>query len=937
MRIIVTSLLFLALSGPLFAQSYSIRGRAVSEGDNAPLRSANVVLFQLPDSSSRGTVTDANGRFEITSVKPGDYLLRVSYIGYATVSREITVRREDVTLGRIALKEDDIRLGEVEVTGKAPAAVLKEDTLEYDARAYKISRDASAEQLVEKMPGITVESGTVKSQGEEVKKVMVDNREFFGDDARAVLRNIPAEVIEKIQVYDRQSDQARFTGFSDGNDTKTINIITREMMRNAKFGKLYGGAGENSLYRAGGIMNFFNGDQRISLLGMTNNVNEQNFSMDDVLGVMGGSSRFGGMRSMMSRTGFNPGAMRFPGGFGGGMSDFMVSARNGIATTHAFGINYSDKWGETFDATASYFFNYSNNDASNALLREYVLSGLNGQLYDELELSESNNMNHRLSMRVEWKIDSLNSLLYTPRLSMQQNDGNTFTTAASQLAGMSLNNGQSAFTSDLTGMNLRNELLYRRSFETRGRTFSIRLTNDLSNNEGDNALVTRYETFGQGAGVDSVDQRGILDKKGLTLGADMQYTEPLSERSQLLLKYENSWSDDNSDKKTYNLDVLTGFYDILDPLVSNEFASNYFTQSFGTGYRFENDDAQINLDASWQTARLNSEQQYPFTGSLDRTFNTIMPRAMLRWKISKTSEWRMFYRTRTSPPSVDQLQDVLDNSNPLQLSIGNPALDQSYSHFLGTRYSTTDAESGGYFFTFLSGSTTSDYVSNSSFIARTDTTLYGISLPRGAQLTRPVNLDGNYSFRTFMTYGRPVSWLQSNVNLNLMASYSRTPSMINEQMNYAYQPSVAVGLVVASNISEDFDFTISTQTNLNWVENSLRTDVRDRYINQNTRFRLNWTFLGGFVFNSELSHNSYSGLSEGYNDQVILWNLSLGRKFLADDQAELKLTVFDVLKQNQNIIRNVTETYIEDTRSNVLQRYALLTFSYTIRSFGPRR
>ncbi len=937
MRLFITPLLFLALSTTLIAQSYSVRGRVVSEGENAGLRNANVILIQLPDSTSKGSVTDANGRFEIESVRPGSYLLRVSYIGYSTVSRDITVRREDVAVGRIALKEDDIRLGEVEVTGKAPAAVIKDDTLEFDARAYKINKDASAEQLVEKMPGITVESGTVKSQGEEVKKVMIDNREFFGDDARAVLRNIPAEVIEKIQVYDRQSEQSRFTGFSDGNESKTINIITREMMRNAKFGKLYGGFGENTLYRAGGIMNFFNGDQRISVLGMTNNVNEQNFSMDDLLGVMGGSSRGGGaMRMMMMSRGGAGGGMRPPGGFGGGLSDFMVSASNGIATTHALGINYMDKWGETVEASGSYFFNYSNSDANNAVLREYILSGQDGQLYDELERAESTNMNHRMNMRIEWKIDSLNSLLYTPRLSVQQNDGSTATTAATQFAGTALNNGLSSFTSDLSGMSLRNELLYRRSFETKGRTFSLRLNTETSNNNGDNSLLSRYETFGMGASIDSLDQRGTLDKNGLTLGADAQYTEPIGKEVQVLVRYENSWSDNTSDKKTRDFNALSGLYDILDPLVSNEFASNYFTQQVGTGVRYETEELRFNVDAAWQTASLVSDQKYPYTSSLDRTFTTIMPRAMMQWKISKSSEWRLFYRSRTSSPSVDQLQDVVDNSNPLQLSIGNPALDQSYTHFLGTRYSTTDPESGGYLFTFFSASATNDYVGNSSFNAQTDTTLYGISLLRGAQLTRPVNLEGNYSVRSFITYGRPVSWLKSNVNMNLMASYSRTPSLINEQANYAYQPTLGLGLVVSSNISEDFDFTLSTQTNLNWVENSLRANTSQRYINQNTRFRLNWIFLDGVVFASDLSHNSYSGLSEGYNDESLLWNLSLGWKFLADDQAEIKLTVFDVMKQNQSIIRNVTETYIEDSRSDVLQRYALLTFSYTIRSFGPR-
>lgn len=934
MRIIHVFLLTLLFTTSAIAQGHTIRGRVVASKEGAALRSANVVLVQLPDSVSKGTVTDANGRFALENVRSGSYLLRVSYIGYATVVRELRVGAEDVMVGRIALDEDEIALGEVEVTGKAPMAVAKEDTVEFNTQAFKVNRDATAEDLVTKLPGVTKEDGTLRAQGEDVKKVLVDNKEFFGDDARAVLRNIPAEVIDKIQIYDRQSDQARFTGFSDGNESKTINLMTSGMLRNAVFGKLYGGAGENELYRAGGMLNFFDGDRRISILAMTNNVNEQNFSMDDLLGVMGNSSRGAGFRMMMSR-GFNPGGGGFrPPGMSGGIGDFMVNANNGIATTHALGINYSDKWGTGVDVSGSYFFNYSLADANSIVQREYILAGQNGQLYDELARSESDNMNHRLSMRVDWTIDSLNSILYTPRVSMQMNDGSSATDAQSRLASSMLNNGFSNFTSDLSGYNIRNEILYRRSFATRGRTFSLRATMENSANSGDNSLLSRYESFGMNPQVDSVDQRGNLDKKGLSLGSELQYTEPLGESTMLQLRYETSWSDNSSDKKTFNYDVLSMMYDDLDPMVSSEFTSNYLTHMAGAGYRYDDEDAQVTLDAGWQVATLNSESVYPYASTIDRSFGTFMPRAMFRWKFSKLTDWRAFYRSRTNSPSIDQLQDVLNNTNPLQLSIGNPGLDQSYAHFIGTRFSTTFPESGSYMFAFASASMTDDYIANGSWIARTDTTLFGVPMARGTQLTRPVNLSGNYSLRSFLTYGRPVSWLKSNINLNLMGSYSRTPSLINDEKNYAYQPAVGVGVVLASNISQDFDFTLSSQTNLNWVENSLISDRNDRYINQVYRVRLNWTIWGGFVLTSDFAHTSYSGLSEGYNDASSLWNLGLAWKFLEDNQAELRFTLFDVLNENQNIVRNVTETYIEDTRSNVLQRYGLLTFSYTIRSFG---
>ena len=920
------------------AQGVSISGRIVSAGDGSPLHNANVLLIESPDTQPRGTVSNSEGRFTMENVRSGDYELRITYIGYKPVTRTIKVGTEALRLGRITMEEGDIRLGEVEVTGQAPAVVAREDTVEFHSQAYKVSRDATAEDLVSKMPGITVDGGTVRAQGEDVRRVLVDNREFFGEDPRAVLRNIPAEIIDRIQVFDQQSDQAQFTGFRDGNESKTINIVTRAMMRNATFGKLYGGFGESSHYRGGGNINFFDGDRRISVLALTNNVNEQNFSTDDLLGVLGSSSRSGGMRSIMSRSGFTPGAIRpmGAGAFrgGGGISDFMVDTRNGIATTHALGINYSDLWGANIEATGSYFFNFSSTETDNTLLREFIVAGATGQMYDEIERSDSDNMNHRLNMRVDWKIDSLNSLLIRPRLSLQQNDGNRLTYASTMLGDSPLNLGNSSFTSDLTGMNFQNSLLFRRAFATKGRTFSVELQTGLTRNEGENTLLSRYETFGQASRVDSLDQQGELLKRGLSLSTEAVYTEPLGERSMLQIRHSASYSEDDSDKKTYNFSPLSGFYDDLDPFVSNEFMSDYLTQSAGAGYRFDNDAAHISIDAAWQWATLSSERLYPRTGSLDRSFATFMPRAMLRWKISPATDLRLFYRSRTSPPSVDQLQDAVDNSNPLQLSMGNPELDQNYSHFMVMRYSTAHPATGGYFFSFIGATITTDHIGNSLVLAATDTVVMGVPLSRGMQLARPVNLDGNYSLRSFITYGRPVSWIKSNVNFNLFGSYSRTPSLINDELNYSYAPSLGLGVVVASNISENIDFTISSQTNINWIENSLQADFDQRYINQMTRLRLNWTIWKGIVFNSDLLHNSYTGLSEGYNDEILLWNLGIAKKFLADEQAELRLTLYDALNRNKSIIRNVTDTYIEDARSIVLQRYALLTFTYTIRAFG---
>ncbi len=939
MKHIITLFLFLSVCAPAIAQQPQVvQGRIVGD-DGTPLAGANVLLLRLPDSTTAGgAVTGPDGSFRFNTVRRGRYTLRATFIGYRAEHRDLRVQNTAVSLGSVTLHERSIPMEEVEVEGTAPIAVLKEDTTEFIASAFKVNPDASAEDLVRKMPGITVKDGEVEAQGEKVQRVLVDNRPFFGDDARAVLRNIPAEIISRIQVFDQQSEQAQFTGFRDGNEVKAMNIITRDAIRNAQFGKVYGGYGEDEHYRAGTVLNAFSGDTRWSLLGMTNNVNEQNFASEDLLGVML-SSRFGGGGMRGRGRGMRGG--RPPGGGGGmpnfGMGDvrdFMVNTTNGIATTHAVGLNYVDTWAETIEVSGSYFFNLSDADAASGLKREYILPEIQGQFYNETTGANTENLNHRLNLRLDYRVDSLNSILWRPRLSVQQHNGTELTSASTALQSALINSSSSDFSSDLAGLSFENELLWRRRFAKQGRTISLEIETDYNRNAGDNRLYSDYLSFGRDAASDTVSQRAELEKRGWELGSSLMYTEPVGGSGQLMLRHRASYSNDNSDRKTWNLPMLTGMSEELDPLLSNEFTTGYLTQNASIGYRHHDDRFDAMLGAGYQWAALENEQVYPSAASLDRSFDDVMPFAMMRFKFAQGRDMRLFYRTRTSPPSVDDLQEVLDNTNPLQLSIGNEELQPDYTHFLGMRYSATNPAAGSYFFLFAMASYTFNDVGNSTVFASADTSVFGgIPLLRGAQITRPVNLDGAYALRSYMTYGLPVSFLKSNLNLNLSATYSRTPSEINGLRNEASTPAAGAGVTLTSNISQNLDFTVSTQSNLTWIRNSLQERTDTDYFTQSSRLRLNWIFGGGFVFSTDMAHEHYSGLAEGYNDNVLLWNLSVAYKFLPRDLAEIRLTLYDVLEQNDSIVRNVTETYIEDSRTALLQRFALLTFTWNIRNF----
>ncbi|MDT8323370.1 MAG: outer membrane beta-barrel protein [Bacteroidota bacterium] len=927
-------LLLLLFASVASAQSLSVQGTVVQSGSGKPLLNANVILLDLPDSSAvRGAVTGRDGGFMLDRIRPGSYLLKITYIGYDKVILPVVLDRRPLDFGEIPMRETSIPLGEVEVTGRAPLATLKGDTSEFHAQAYKLNPDATAEDLVRKMPGIVVKDGTVEAQGEEVKEVLVDKKPFFGDDPRAVLRNVPAEMIDRIQVFDKQSEQSQFSGFSDGNETKTINIVTRSAMRNAQFGKVYGGYGENEYYRSGFSLNLFNDQQRWTLLGMSNNVNEQNFASEDLLGVMSSSGRgFRGMGGRGGPPGGGGGGMR-PPGMGGDVNDFLVNTQSGIARTHAFGVNYIDNWGGAVDVAGSYFFNYSDNEAGTALFRDYVLPEAAGQFYSENENAGTTNMNHRLNMRLDWSIDSVNSILLRPRLSLQQNEGQRFTTAGTTVNGAALNSSATDFASDLTGLQFSNQLLYRRRFQTPGRSFSWEIENEYTRNSGDNSLYSDFTTFGQSAVADTLDQRAELLRDGWSVESSLRYTEPVSRVTQLMLRHDASYSENTSDRQTWDRGLLFGD-EQFNSTLSNVFANQYLTQSASAGVNYEEGPLDLIASVGYQWATLQNDQRFPQQGRLDRSFGNLVPFARLRWKISRSKNLNVFYRSRTSPPSVEQLQDVLDNSNPLLLQMGNPNLDQSAMHFAGLRYSSTDVENSSYFFAFAAASTTQDYIGTHSIFAARDSTVFGIPLAAGTQLSRPENLDGQYSLRGFMTYGRPVNILKSNLNMNFTASATNTPGRINGTENNSLSQSTGIGAVLSSNISPDFDFTLSTDASYTWVDNSIGSAFSSEYYSQSTRLRFNWIMWADFVFNTDLAHQHYSGLSDDFDEDYLLWNVSLGKKMLPDDRGEIRLTVYDVLGQNSSIQRSVTDAYIEDTRSNVIQRYVLLSFTWNLRHFA---
>jgi hypothetical protein len=881
--------------------------------------------------------TDEKGLFTFTSLAKGTYNLYVSYVGFiAQPIAQIVVNDSLVNLGKIQLVRKQTNEAAV-VTG-TPTVQQKADTIVYNASQFKTNPDATVEDLVKKMPGITIENGVVKAQGEEVKKVTIDGKDFFGDDATAALRNLPADIVDKIQVFDRMSDQAAFTGFDDGNSQKALNIVTKAGLKNGQFGRVFGGYGTQDRYQLGGNVSFFKGNRRISLIGQANNINQQNFSTQDILGVFsnsmgGGRGGFGGGGMVGSRSGMGGGR----GGFGGG-GTFFVGQQNGINGTNSFGINLNDSWSKKTTISASYFFNNTNTNQNQITREQTFLSDDSSLFLNESSLSKATNFNNRINARLEYKIDSFNSIIISPNASFQNNENQSSLTSNSNYSsGFKVNEQNNNSNRKNFGYNLGSNILWRHAFKAkRGRTISIGVNTTWNNRDGETTTVNNninYRLFG--IKKDSVNQFVDLDSRNYSVGASINYTEPISNNGQLQISYAPNISNNNNNQEAYKFDYGAKQYSVFDQNLSNKFDNKYITNNGSITYRKGNRESGYSIGVAAQSSSLNSDQTYPLTLQVRRNFFNLLPEARWEKKVSKRSSLRFNYRSNTNAPSISQLQNVFNNSNPLAISTGNPDLKQSFSQNLSARYTFTNTGKSQSLFLNVFAQRTDNYISNATYIFNKDSVLNpSIILYRGSQLSKPVNVNGFYSLRSFATFGQMLKGLKANLNANAAFSFNNIPGIVNSATNKSQAYSYSLGATLSSNVSQYIDYTLSYNANLNNVVNTLQPQLNSKYYTYTTNAQVNLLSKNGWFFQTDVTNQSYKGLSDGFNQHFLLWNMGVGKKFLKEQKGELKLSVFDLLKQNQSIQRNITERGISDVQNVVLTQYFIMTFTYKLKNFG---
>lgn len=888
------------------ATTGTISGKLIDTSSHQILSAATVSLLNREDSSLLTyTISDNKGQFKLDKVAQGSYLLQVAFQGYNVWQRPVTVSADktSIDLGNLYLKPLENTLESV-VVKSSPPIVVKKDTVEFNADNFKTKPNAVAEDLLKKLPGVTVDkSGTITAQGETVSRILVDGKRFFSDDPKLATKNLPPDVIDKIQVFDDLSDQSKFSGFDDGNRVKTINITTKKDKRKGYFGKAVLGQGtelgeETSDGRYDDNFNIhrFNGNQQISVLGQANNVNKQNFT-PQALGQGGGGGRGGG---------------------GGGQTS------SGITTTLAAGINYKDSWsakGNT-DAYGSYFYN---NLKVNTQQQSHTLNNLTSDtstVADANQQSLSNSQNHRINFNIESKLDTSNSLVFRPGISFTHSapsgSSSTTTTTADGKELVTSTSNSTRSTNNGFAVNGAN-LQLRHKFKKQYRTVSLDLnfSANVNNGDGYNYAINNFHKAGL---IDTINQHYFDTAHSYTFSPTLSFTEPIAKNQILELRYNYSYLHSTSVNSTYQYDNAKGGYYSFDSLFSNAFKNTTSSNRVTLTYRLQNAKYNFNIGSGVQFSDLTSINSTKNV-TVSNKFVNFTPTANFTYNFSKSKNLRIFYNGSTGQPSVTQLQPILTTTDSVNFQIGNPNLRPQFTHSLRLLYHSFDIATQRVFFVTVNASTIVNDIQSS------------ITQNLNQKITTYVNLGGTYNINGYMNYGFPLKKPKSNLNFSTTVNYSQSQSLVNQQSNYSRNTTLGETIRWTTNLDNYFDMNFSSTTNYYIARNTIQRNNAN-YFAQTLSAEITYFSKNGWIVASDFDYTYNGNHAAGYNASVPLWNPSIAKQFLKNKAGELRLSVFDLLNQNTSVNRTVTTNYVQDTRTNVLKRYIMLTFTYNLRNFA---
>lgn len=920
LRPLVLSLVFAAGA----AAQVQVSG-VVQDTSGTPLPGATVVLLNPADSVLVSfAATRADGVFQLRRVRSGDYLLRATFVGYQTTTQEVTVAQDDLDVGAITMEGSSDELGELIVRSDRVPIVLKQDTLEYDAAAFGAPQGAVVEDLLRRLPGVEVEEdGSITAQGERVRNVLVDGKEFFSDDPTVATRNLPADAVDRVQVYDKESETAEFTGVADGNEERTINLELKEDRRTGMFGNISGGLGgvpgtatdgpaspDALLFDSRASINRFSPTTQLSFIANLNNVNRESFSVGDYFQFMGPTRMAGG------------GVVFRIGGDGIPVGDDLG---DGFATTLSGGLNFNRDFGSRTKLRSSYFLHRLDKDRVHEIRREQFFgAGLASRL-DEDGTAEDRRMLHRLNVSLEREFAEGHDLTFRSGLRYADSDQVAMTNRATLGLEGELENTSAATTSQL-GADAGGDatLTYRRRFASR-RSFVAEAKADLGlrDLDGDLDATTRLYDRGDLLSTEEIAQLEALTGDQRTLSGSLLFTQPFGTTDALQVRAEVRQTGEDQNRDVF--DTLGGGRSRIDSL-STSFDRIYRYAVGGLTYRRNKEPFNLSAGLQLQLTDLAGTLSN-VDGDIGNQYLRVLPSATIGYAISDSRNVELNYSTATREPSLRELQPVADTRDPLNTYIGNPDLLPAYTHSVNARYLSFDAFTSTNLFAFVNASYSPTAISTERTV---DAQL--------RQSTRPYNSSGTWSLSGTANLGTLVKSLRSRINVSVSPYFSRGIEVVNGQENLSSLFRTSLDLRIQNRDNEKVDARLGTRLSYNTNAYSLNPELDRDYLNRTFYADLGWTPTEEWELRTEFDLNLYADAVIGGGSEVRsvpLWEASLSRTLMSG-KTRVELVAKDLLDRNLGVDYSSTASYVQESRVNSLGRYVLLRLVYNLGSQGGR-
>jgi hypothetical protein len=900
-------------SNNLLAQT-NIKG-IVTDTASKPLEGATVMLMTQKDSSLVNFSRSAtNGSFEFKGIAKDAYFLKITYVGLQNYDKLLPnqLSAGEFDLGKISLQAINKELDGVTVKGDKIPVEVKLDTIVYNADAFKTKPNANVEDLLKRLPGVQVDAqGNIKAQGEEVKRVMVNGKDFFGGrDPKMATRNLPKEAVEKVQMIDRKTDQAIFSGVDDGNREKTLNIELKDKYKEGVFGNLMAGAGTESRFDSKLNLNQFKKTTQLSVIGQGNNTNEQGFSIQEYLQFSGELSRMmgGGRNVRIELDGNN---LPMPINFGQRNAGFMKS--------WAGGVHFNKEFSKKTELNGSYFYNSLNTIAQRDIVRQNFLE--NQAVVNQRQSSDGRNQNesHRFNTMLDHKIDSLNTIRWSNTFTKSQtsvfsdNINENFTQDRKQNDGKRINSTLGDNT------NLNGSVLWRHRFSKKGRNMTANLTYGYQSNDQNGTLeATNNFYYKTRRGTDStatekINQRNFQNTQRFNYGLNLTHTEPVGKRKYIDFLYNFNQNNINSDRQVF--DVVPS--ERPNPNLSVKFENQFVYHRGGSSFRYNSKKANWSVGIEVQSSNLDAKV-LSNSQSISRSFVNVLPHARLQYDMGGGKTIRLNYQTSVQEPSINDLLPVAINNDPLNQTVGNANLRPEYAHRGTLSYNVFNMVTMTSLFSNIRVNYTTDKFSQSQNISS--------DLRR---VTQTINTPNDLSIDANVSGGFKIKPIKTQINLGTGFTYQNGINVVNNKENTTIRNVYELSASADYQL-ENFNLSGGVEWNKNVVDYSLQPTQNQSFNNITYKAESNVTFLKTWTLATTYNYYVYEGRSTDLNQGFGIWNMSLSKFIFKLNRGEIKLSATDLLNQNVSINRTATANFIQEDRTRTLGRFFLLTFRYNL-------